>query len=105
MFFITLTFKNDIRVLNKTNELFNIVVQNLQAQATGDFNVYALYQPIPTIIAQNGLEKGGDVLGLTRFNETLVRKLGIHLFTPPLPSNFIPGHHATEITKAPTKPS
>lgn len=87
MLFITLTFKNDIRVLNKANELFNIVVQNLQAQATGTFNVYALYQPIPTIIAQNGLKNGGDVLGLTRFNETLVRKLSSHLFTPPLSLN------------------
>lgn len=84
MLFITLTFKNDIRVLNKANELFNTVVQNLKAQANGTFNVFALYQPIPPVIAQQGLQKGGDVLGLDRFNETLVRKSSSHPYTSPL---------------------
>lgn len=72
---MTLTFKNDIRMLTKANELFNTVVENLKAKANGTYNVYALYQPIPTVITEHSVENGGNLLGLDRFNETLIREL------------------------------
>lgn len=70
--FLTLTFKNDIRVLTKANELFQDVVATLKASATGSYNVFALYQPIPQAIIKQGPAHGGNLLGLDRFNDTLV---------------------------------
>lgn len=70
--FSTLTFKNNIRVLRKAHELFKTVIAHLEEHATGDWNLYTLYQPIPTVFAKHGKEKGGNVLGLDRFDETLI---------------------------------
>ncbi|KAK4498651.1 hypothetical protein PRZ48_009161 [Zasmidium cellare] len=70
--FSTLTFKNDIRVMNKAHEAFLKVTETLTADATGDYGLYCLYQPIPTLFTKHGLDKGGNVLGLDRFNETLI---------------------------------
>ncbi|KAF2164260.1 hypothetical protein M409DRAFT_25603 [Zasmidium cellare ATCC 36951] len=70
--FSTLTFKNDIRVMKKAHEAFLKVTETLTADAKGDYGFYCLYQPIPTLFAKHGLDKGGNVLGLDRFNETLI---------------------------------
>lgn len=70
--FSTLTFKNDIRVLRKAHELFKSMIQKLEAEATGDWRAMALYQPIPTLFAEHSKARGGNVLGLDRFDENLI---------------------------------
>ncbi|KAK4631820.1 FAD-dependent monooxygenase sdcF [Fulvia fulva] len=70
--FSTLTFKNDIRVLQKAHELFKQVVAILEEKATGDYSLMTLYQPIPRIFGQIGKVKGGNVSALDRFDETLL---------------------------------
>ena len=46
----------------------------MEEKATFDFKVLTLYQPIPTLFAEHGKAKGGNVLGLDRFNENLISK-------------------------------
>lgn len=70
--FSTLTFKNDVRVLKKAHELFKQATEKLVAEATGDYGLLTLYQPIPTLFAKHSREKGGNVLGLERFKDNLI---------------------------------
>jgi hypothetical protein len=70
--FSTLSWKNDIRVLEKAHEAFLEASDKLSAEATGEWFMYVLYQPIPTIFAQIGNENGGNVLGLDQFDYTLI---------------------------------
>ncbi|KAF7197964.1 FAD-dependent monooxygenase CTB5 [Pseudocercospora fuligena] len=70
--FSTLTFKSDIRVLHKAHAAFKTVVERLSAQASGDWAILTLYQPLPAIFAQYSGKKGGNILGLNRFNENLI---------------------------------
>lgn len=71
--FITLTFQNDVRVLQKAIDLHNILVDKLLS-ASGNWTMQNMFQPIPTIFAEHSDEKGGNVLGLDRFKENLVCK-------------------------------
>ncbi|KAF2803591.1 FAD-binding domain-containing protein [Mytilinidion resinicola] len=71
--FITLTFVNDKRVVKKAVDLHNIVVEKVKAhKATGNWTVQDMVQPIPTIFTKHSVEKGGNMLGLDRFDENLV---------------------------------
>lgn len=72
--FSTLTFKNDIRVLEKAHELFKQTYASLEEKAKSDFKVLTLFQPVPTLFADHGKAKGGNVLGLDRFDETLISR-------------------------------
>lgn len=72
--FSTLTFKNDIRVLKRAHELFKETFASLEEKDKSDFQVLTLYQPVPTLFAAHGKVKGGNVLGLDRFDETLISK-------------------------------
>lgn len=70
--FSTLTFKSDIRVMRKAHEAFEDVTAKLAAEAQGDWAAYTLYQPIPKLFSQHSKDRGGNVLGLDRFNENLI---------------------------------
>lgn len=70
--FSTITFRNDVRVMERAHEAFQEVVQKLKAEAKGDWAIYTLYQPIPPLFARHGNEHGGNVLGLDRFRDTLI---------------------------------
>ncbi|CAK3852891.1 Bifunctional solanapyrone synthase [Lecanosticta acicola] len=70
--FSTLTFKNDIRVLRKAHALFKQVIAKLEEEASGDWRAMALYQPIPTLFAEHSKGRGGNLLGLERFDENLI---------------------------------
>ncbi|CAK1358537.1 Bifunctional solanapyrone synthase [Cercospora beticola] len=71
--FATLTFKSDIRVLQRAHESFLKVIDELNGRMNGGyFQAWTLYQPIPTIFAKHGLEKGGNVMGLDRYDDTLI---------------------------------
>ncbi len=78
--FITLTFENDVRVLQKAIDLHNILVGKLSS-VSGDWTMQNMFQPIPTVFAKHSVENGGNVLGLDRFSENLVRKYPISLPT------------------------
>lgn len=70
--FSTLTFKNDIRVLQRAHESFLKASDKLKAEARGNYSLYTLYQPIPKIFSKHSKDKGGNVLGLDRFDDTLI---------------------------------
>jgi hypothetical protein len=44
------------------------------AGINGDWTLQDMFQPVPTFFAQHGIEKGGNVLGLERFDDNLQRK-------------------------------
>ncbi|ESZ98876.1 FAD binding domain containing protein [Sclerotinia borealis F-4128] len=70
--FITLTFKNDLRVLTKAIELHEALIPAINKGSTGDWTMQNMFQPVPTAFGQIGAQRGGDMLGFDRFNETLV---------------------------------
>lgn len=68
VYFGTLTFANDLRVLTEAHKIYMDVLSSLKAKATGEWNIYTLYQPLPPVYWKDSLAKGGNVLGLERFN-------------------------------------
>ena len=70
--FSTLTFKNDVRILQKVIDVFDSKVALAKQKAVGAFNIVSLIQPIPTIFATHSVERGGNVLGLDRFKDNLI---------------------------------
>jgi hypothetical protein len=75
VYFGTLTFANDIRVMIKAHEIYMDVLSNLKAKATGDWQIYVLYQPLTPAYWRPSAAKGGNVLGLERFgNDALCCK-------------------------------
>ncbi|KXJ88667.1 hypothetical protein Micbo1qcDRAFT_184878 [Microdochium bolleyi] len=67
----TFSFKNDPRVLNKVIDLHDAVVAEFDQQ-TQDFISVAMFQPLAKSYANEGLARGGNVLGLDLFGETRV---------------------------------
>ncbi|KAF1952218.1 FAD binding domain-containing protein [Byssothecium circinans] len=72
VYFGTLSFANDIRVLEKASELYKNVLDKLKAEATGTWRVYVLYQPLPPQYTKDSASKGGNVLGLERFTDPFI---------------------------------
>ncbi|KAF2715752.1 FAD binding domain-containing protein [Pleomassaria siparia CBS 279.74] len=72
VYFGTLSFANDIRVLEKASELYNNVLAKLQAEATGNWIAYALYQPLPPQYTKDSASRGGNILGLERFTDAFI---------------------------------
>ncbi|KAI7271105.1 hypothetical protein KC345_g7290 [Hortaea werneckii] len=68
----TLTTKNDLRVLTKAHELWLAVVQRLKPEAKGPWEGHQLCQPMPPTFGKDSIAHGGNVLGLERFDETLI---------------------------------
>jgi hypothetical protein len=62
--------------MTKAHEIYMEVLANLKAKAKGDWGIYILYQPLPPAYWRDSAAKGGNVLGLERFNDqVLCRKL------------------------------
>ncbi|RMZ66126.1 FAD binding domain containing [Pyrenophora seminiperda CCB06] len=72
IYFGTLTFVNDIKVMKKAHEIYLDVLSNLKAKATGDWAIYTLYQPLPPAYWRESAARGGNVLGLERFGEQVL---------------------------------
>ncbi|KAH3910623.1 hypothetical protein HBI56_190410 [Parastagonospora nodorum] len=72
VYFGTLTFANDLRVLTKSYEIYVEVLANLKAKATGDWGIYTLYQPLAPAYWRQSAERGGNVLGLDRFGDQVL---------------------------------
>ncbi|KAK3367557.1 hypothetical protein B0H63DRAFT_489410 [Podospora didyma] len=61
----TLSFRNDARILAKASELHDVLVAELQAFIPdGDFITQCLFQPLPTLFAENSVAAGGNVMGV-----------------------------------------
>lgn len=70
------TIKNDKRVYERVVALHEDLCAFMAAQSPdGDFVTQAMFQSIPTIIAQHGAERGGNVLGLDRETDNVVMLL------------------------------
>jgi hypothetical protein len=75
IYFGTLTFANDLRVMTKAHEIYMDVLLTLKAKAMGDWGIYVLYQPLPPAYWRQSAAKGGNALGLERFgDQVLCRK-------------------------------
>lgn len=76
--FYSLTFKNDIRVMHKANELFNEAVEAIKPIGSGDYKVQYLFQPFPAFYADRSKERGGNILGLDRNSDDLICQFAAH---------------------------
>lgn len=68
VYFGTLTFANDLRVMTAAHDIYKDVVANLKAKATGDWQIYVLYQPLAPAYWKDSAARGGNILGLERFH-------------------------------------
>ncbi|KAI1385522.1 uncharacterized protein F4822DRAFT_413320 [Hypoxylon trugodes] len=69
----TLCFKNDRRIMAKASEVHSSMVEELKAHVPdGDFLTQCIFQPVPTLFAQNSLASGGNVLGIERNKENCI---------------------------------
>jgi hypothetical protein len=63
----TSCFKNDARIIAKASELHDKLVEELKEHIPdGDFITQCLFQPLPTLFGQRGVEAGGNVMGMDR---------------------------------------
>jgi len=61
-------------MFEKAIDMHNDYVEKIKASAaTGNWTLQDMFQPLPSLFAKHSVEKGGNMLGLDRFNETLVR--------------------------------
>lgn len=70
-----MTFKNDKRVMEKAIEMHHEYLEVLKdAGIKGNWTLQDMFQPIPTFFGEIGVKKGGNVLGLDRFDDNLQRE-------------------------------
>lgn len=72
--FYTVTFANDARVFQKAIEEFTSSVEEAKKKAVGSYHISSVFQPIPTVFSKHSLERGGNILGLDRAKENLIRE-------------------------------
>jgi hypothetical protein len=70
--FRTLSFKIDLETLQETARLYNIVITELQAKASGQWRVSCLHQVFATSYTANSTTRGGNVLGMERYTENFI---------------------------------
>lgn len=72
VYFGTLTFANDLRVMTEAHKIYMEILANLKEKATGEWQIYILYQPLPPAYTKDSVARGGNVLGLDRFNDQVL---------------------------------
>lgn len=61
----TRTFTNDVRVITKAAALHDDFVASLLAEIpAADLGTQCIFQPVPRLVADHGVARGGNVLGL-----------------------------------------
>jgi hypothetical protein len=77
----TLTFKNDVAIINKAFSLHDQLVDSLKSaiDATA-FATQCVLQPIPSYFGAIGKSKGGNVLGLDSVDKNAIQWLGTVTF-------------------------
>lgn len=71
---MTITFQNDAEVMKKAAELFNAMVKKLNKDG-GDWLTLTMFQPLPSLFADLGVERGGNMLGLDQSAENNIRMI------------------------------
>lgn len=57
-------------------ELHNLVLEEAKAYVKSKhWSMILIVQPWPVLFAERGLKTGGNVLGLERFDQNMIRKL------------------------------
>lgn len=73
--FFTITFKNNLEVMVKAIQMHHEYLEMIKASdVSGDWTIQTMFQPIPSFFSEHSVEKGGNMLGLERFDENLIRK-------------------------------
>ncbi|KAI1840989.1 hypothetical protein JX266_012849 [Neoarthrinium moseri] len=63
----TASFKNDRRIVSKASELHDQLAQELREIAPdGNFFTQCIFQPLPTLFADQSVKAGGNVMGIER---------------------------------------
>ncbi|KPM36210.1 hypothetical protein AK830_g10345 [Neonectria ditissima] len=63
----SLTFANDVRIIKKAASLHDTFVKELlETIPPAELGTQNLFQPVPKLFADNGVARGGNVLGLDR---------------------------------------
>jgi hypothetical protein len=70
--FRILSFKIDLATLQETARLYNIVITELQAKASGQWRVSCLHQVWATSYTANSTARGGNVLGMEHYSENFI---------------------------------
>ncbi|OGE48297.1 hypothetical protein PENARI_c030G05537 [Penicillium arizonense] len=74
--FFTGTFVNTIEMLKRTVEIHNEKIEEAKASVKStDWTMDTIIQPWPTLFAEHSQERGGNVLGLERFDDNLFQVL------------------------------
>ncbi|KAI1840790.1 hypothetical protein JX266_012997 [Neoarthrinium moseri] len=64
---LTLTIKNDTRIMSKAAEVHDTLVEELRSYIPeGDFITQCLFQPLPMTFAKHSVAIGGNVMGIER---------------------------------------
>jgi hypothetical protein len=85
-----MTFKNNKEVMEKSIEMHHQYLEEMKTMGiNGNWTLQDMFQPIPTFFAEHGKEKGGNVLGLDRFDDNLQRKLSIPFSQNPLANVYL----------------
>ncbi|KAI0896861.1 FAD-binding domain-containing protein [Annulohypoxylon nitens] len=70
---MTTTFKIDYRIMRKTVDAFEVLLEELKrAIPDNNFCVHLVFQPLLTSWTQNSVDRGGNVLGLEQITEDCV---------------------------------
>lgn len=73
----TLTFKNDERVIGKAVNLHRKLVVDMKRDSSdGDFETQCYFQPLPSIVGQRSVERGGNILGVDKLKDNAIVLLG-----------------------------
>lgn len=63
----TACFNNDGRIITKSSELHDQLVQDIkQVAPDGDFITQCLWQPLPKVYSEQSVKAGGNVMGVER---------------------------------------
>ncbi|KAF1363908.1 FAD-binding domain-containing protein [Lizonia empirigonia] len=66
----SLTFKNDVRIIKTASKLHDALVEDLKSLIpANNFSTQCLFQPMPTLFAEQSVRRGGNVLGLDQVKE------------------------------------
>jgi hypothetical protein len=62
-------------VLKRTVDVHNRMIEEAKATAeSDDFSMVTMIQPWPRLFTEHSIAKGGNVLGLDRFEDNMFRK-------------------------------
>ncbi|KGO63862.1 FAD linked oxidase, N-terminal [Penicillium italicum] len=74
--FVTASFVNNLDVLKRTVDIHNRMIDEAKAGAKGDdYILSTVIQPLPKLFSDHSTEQGGNMLGLSRFDENLFQLL------------------------------